>query len=357
MGRPSKNNADYFSHDADASADEKILYLESYFGLTGYAFYFKFLEILTRADYFEIELSDLKKPIYAKKIGVSMPEFESILLECIKIGLLIKSGNKVYSEGLKKRLSPLETKREKYRQKILLEDEKNKKKIIMDVENPILDVEKTHKIILDNENAVLDGENSILDGEKYTKESKVKKSKVKESKVNNNTPYIPQEEEVNFLRKNGNAESVPIYTDEFFSNIYQLYKKMTGKEIDSNLEIFIKDLRVTLAKHPNKLTLITYRFTDEQLLKGLEYLCGNFNYHTRSNYLISLDAIVRGKQSNSRFFNKSPSIEKPSPMIEDEPENEYLKEYYAKWDAEKKARKAKIEADAKLQIQEMEITQ
>ena len=58
MTRPRKNNAEYFSHDTDASSDEKIIYLESKFGLAGYAFYFKMLEVLSRSEDFTIERLD-----------------------------------------------------------------------------------------------------------------------------------------------------------------------------------------------------------------------------------------------------------------------------------------------------------
>ncbi len=118
-GRPIKENADYFSHDADASNDEKLIYLESIFGFKGYAFYFKMLEILTRANNFEIEFNGLKKPIYAKKIGISIEEFDSVLSECCRkeIQAFIVENNVLFSPGLKKRMQPLKDKRKNMRQK------------------------------------------------------------------------------------------------------------------------------------------------------------------------------------------------------------------------------------------------
>lgn len=116
-GRKQRENADYFPHDADASSDEKIVYLESIFGLQGYAIYFKFIEILTRSANFEIEYNDIKKSVYAKKIGISAPEIDQFVAECVRKEIkafVIKDGL-LFSPGLKKRLEPLVDKREKMR--------------------------------------------------------------------------------------------------------------------------------------------------------------------------------------------------------------------------------------------------
>lgn len=46
MARPIKDTVLYFSHDADASNGKTVTILESQFGIAGYAFWFKLLEIL-----------------------------------------------------------------------------------------------------------------------------------------------------------------------------------------------------------------------------------------------------------------------------------------------------------------------
>ena len=48
MTRPQKQGLDYFSHDTDASNDEKIEAMEAVYGLAGHAFYFKLLERIYR---------------------------------------------------------------------------------------------------------------------------------------------------------------------------------------------------------------------------------------------------------------------------------------------------------------------
>ena len=105
-GRNRKNNAEYFSHDADASSDEKIIYLESVFGHKGYAIYFKFLERMVRSENFEIDWNDIKKTIYAAEFNISVTEIEQIVSECCREEIKafqVKDG-KLFSNGLKKRM-------------------------------------------------------------------------------------------------------------------------------------------------------------------------------------------------------------------------------------------------------------
>lgn len=139
MARPTKQNADYFEHDANASADEKIMYLESLFGPIGYAFFFKMLEILTNADRFEIDLSPKKMPILAKKIGVDYKTFQELIdastdpeIDAFRI----KDG-KLFSKGLKKRFQPLIDKRRRDRKRKSAEN--TTKEEVFHTENEVID--------------------------------------------------------------------------------------------------------------------------------------------------------------------------------------------------------------------------
>jgi len=120
-GRNQKQTADYFSHDADASSDEKIVYLESLFGHTGYALYFKFLERMTRSEGFKIQWNEIKKGIYAKEFGISVTEIDRFITECCRqeIKAFIIENNLLFSPGLIARLTPLLEKREYNRQKYI----------------------------------------------------------------------------------------------------------------------------------------------------------------------------------------------------------------------------------------------
>jgi hypothetical protein len=117
-GRPIKENADYFRHDNDASQDEKLIYLESKFGATGYMFFFKMLEILARSNNFEVELNLISRGVLAKKIGTSIDQFNELIEESTReeVKAFVLKDNILYSKGLKKRLNALVKKREYERQ-------------------------------------------------------------------------------------------------------------------------------------------------------------------------------------------------------------------------------------------------
>jgi hypothetical protein len=158
-GRAPKRNADYFSHDADASSDEKLIYLESRFGLAGYALYFKMIEALTRATDFVIHWSEIQLGVYAKKFGVSIGEMESFIDAATMPGIecFILEDGKLYSNGLIKRMQPLIEKREK---EALRQQEKRSKDWVV--------------------NDVAATKNNVA---ATIAQSKVKESKVKKSKV------------------------------------------------------------------------------------------------------------------------------------------------------------------------------
>jgi len=109
MARPRKNNADYFSHDANARHDLKLKSLEAELGLGGYALYFKMLEILAGSDFYEIDIS---KPYIIgslpSDLGCTKQEFDDFLQLTLTLELLKKKESRIYSPGLKKRLAGLD---------------------------------------------------------------------------------------------------------------------------------------------------------------------------------------------------------------------------------------------------------
>ena len=198
MPRPYKENAEYFSHDSDASGDEKILYLESKYGLTGYSFFFKMLEILAHSKNFEIELNEVSSAIYAKKIGVSMQEFSAIIKDCIRPEIRAFSlvNGKLYSEGLKKRLKNLVDKRHRQRNSFIENDNSKNASVKADpsasseeisgVKNKSrrspVNTEDAPPGVIDSNNPVLEGDNGVNGDYKPLKTGIVKESKVKKSK-------------------------------------------------------------------------------------------------------------------------------------------------------------------------------
>ena len=129
MGRPNKNNAEYFSHDADMRNDIKIKALRRRFSHTGYAVWCYLLETLTDTDFFEVDYGELNQELLAADFDVSVEELQNIIEYSCKINLLQLSedGKKLYSETHKRRFSVLVTKRERDRERIArLPNNKNK---------------------------------------------------------------------------------------------------------------------------------------------------------------------------------------------------------------------------------------
>ena len=65
MARPRKNNAEYFSHDANMRSDRKIIALRAKYGLEGYAVRCMILETLAGADNFQITFDEMEIELLA----------------------------------------------------------------------------------------------------------------------------------------------------------------------------------------------------------------------------------------------------------------------------------------------------
>lgn len=117
-GRPIKNNAEYFSHDADMRNDDKILALRNKFEHKGYSTWCMFLEILCNKDNFKIELkTDLQWELLSGDLRISASEIKEMLNFCVRIDLLQQKGSVFYCKKLIDRLNPLLHKREFMRKK------------------------------------------------------------------------------------------------------------------------------------------------------------------------------------------------------------------------------------------------
>lgn len=118
MARPKKENAEYFSHDANMRNDPKIKALRKKFR-DGYAVYNMFLEYLTDCILFEVKMSELEFEILSGDFDVEVETLKEILDYCVKVGLLIQLENVFFSNGLKKRLQPVLDKRNNAKDKFL----------------------------------------------------------------------------------------------------------------------------------------------------------------------------------------------------------------------------------------------
>lgn len=224
MARIQKNNADYFSHDADASQDEKLIYLESVFGLEGYALYFKFIEVLTRSDNFEIEWNEIKCAIYARKFGTTKERLSQFISEAEKpeIRCFCIENGRLWSSGLKKRMSPLIEKREKERRKYNRRTSSQQSK---SVKNSVSEAEK----------GVSEAETPPKGGVSATEttQSKVKESKEENSKEKDNdiTSLSEADAAVNLQKESANNFLKELESDQMVLERQQMKTHLTRKEI------------------------------------------------------------------------------------------------------------------------------
>lgn len=118
MARPSKNNAEYFSHDADMRNNRKVKALRRRFSHKGYAVWCFILETLTDADYFEIKFDEVTQDLLAADFDITNEELQSIVAYCVKIRLLQMKGDTLYCDALKQRFSELLEKRRYNRERL-----------------------------------------------------------------------------------------------------------------------------------------------------------------------------------------------------------------------------------------------
>lgn len=118
MARPIKKGLEYFSHDVDASNDDKIESLEAVYGNDGYACYFKLLERIYRNGGF-CHISDAETmQKYSKKCNISdVKRFEDIVNFMVRLQLFKKDPwndlKMLTSGGIKKRVQVVKNKRDR----------------------------------------------------------------------------------------------------------------------------------------------------------------------------------------------------------------------------------------------------
>lgn len=139
MARPIKNNAEYFSHDADMRNDLRIKAVRNKFGLEGYGIYCMLLEILTDSENFKFKYDELNIELVSADMGVDSSVFKTSVDYMIKIDLLQLADNNLYltCRTLENRFSALLSKRK--RQRIGVIDDDNP-------QNDTLSSAKIHKV-------------------------------------------------------------------------------------------------------------------------------------------------------------------------------------------------------------------
>lgn len=108
QARKKKYNADFFLHDSNAGNDPKIRALISKMGIAGYGMLFMLYEKLAASDYFEISIvEDYEKENLVSMLFTTEDQFDAFILYCTRFKLLILENGRLFSPGLKKRLTPI----------------------------------------------------------------------------------------------------------------------------------------------------------------------------------------------------------------------------------------------------------
>lgn len=104
----------YFSHDADARGDKKMLAMRYDYKLKGYGMFWIIVETMRTADNYELEYSDCTCKALAKQMDSTSTIVKKFIDDCINTYKLFKLRNGVFwSESFKARMAKMDEVREK----------------------------------------------------------------------------------------------------------------------------------------------------------------------------------------------------------------------------------------------------
>lgn len=118
MARPTRLNADYFSHDSGMRNHRKIKALRKKFP-EGYGVFCMLLEVLTAADNFNIIIDEIELEILAGDFDIEVEKLVEIIDFLVKIKLISKDNDVIHSCGLNDRLQVVLDKRNLSKQRFL----------------------------------------------------------------------------------------------------------------------------------------------------------------------------------------------------------------------------------------------
>jgi len=110
-------DAYYFSHDANARHDPKIIKMISIYGMEGYGWYWVIIEMLREQDNYKLSISDQTDiDVIVSQTNSDPEKIEKYIDDCVKIFKLFKKSKKyLWSASLLNRMNEMNEKREKGR--------------------------------------------------------------------------------------------------------------------------------------------------------------------------------------------------------------------------------------------------
>jgi hypothetical protein len=196
MARPTKHNADYFSHDNSMRNDIKIKSLRRKHGHIGYSIWNMIIELLTSQEYFEYEWTEFNIEMLSADFDIDTDELEVIVEYCTKLGLLQITNNYLHCDKLTFRLEEDVLKR---RTNYCNNNSKRNQFKGINVNNNSIDVD-----IMDTITPL-----KMINVD-INRQSKVKEIKVNESKVNKS-------------KQKESADKIVI-DDAYFDSVFSKYK-------------------------------------------------------------------------------------------------------------------------------------
>ena len=122
MARPLKNNADYFSHDADMRNDIRIKALRRKFGHVGYSIYNMMLETLTDASDFRLKFDELNIEMLSGDFDIDPHELNDVIDYLLKIELMQSESGFIRCFTLENRFESLLSKRKRDRNRVIADE-------------------------------------------------------------------------------------------------------------------------------------------------------------------------------------------------------------------------------------------
>ncbi len=172
MARPSKNNAEYFSHDRDMRNNLKIRAIRRKFGNMGYAVWNYLLECLTASDRFSLPWDDTTRELLAIDFDVTLEELENVVGYCVSLGMLSVENGELFSHNHQERLQSVIDKRS-------MRSEAGKKGMAARWS-------KNGGDVITNDNNVITNDNNVITNDNKIKVNKIKlniKEKEKEKEI------------------------------------------------------------------------------------------------------------------------------------------------------------------------------
>lgn len=103
----------YFSHDADAHSNSRIIIIINRYGIAGYGMFWVMVERMRQRDNYKLPLSNVEVEALSSICRANAEQMLEVINACIELGLFIKDGDEFYSPSLMGRMKTMDEIRNK----------------------------------------------------------------------------------------------------------------------------------------------------------------------------------------------------------------------------------------------------